>query len=48
LKEFNAEDNSALFSEEQEHAARLRDQAIMAERSAVPGMLKPSEIDNDL
>ena len=48
LKEFSAEDNSALFSEEQEQAAREREQAIMAERSAVPGMLKPSEIDSDL
>lgn len=48
LKEFSIEDNSALFSEEQEKAAREREQAIMAERSAVPGMLKPSEIDNDL
>ena len=48
LKEFSAEDNSALFVEEQEKAAREREQAIMAERQAVPGMLKPSEIDNDL
>ena len=48
LKEFSSEDNSALFSEEQEKAAQERQQAIMAERSAVPGMLKPSEIDNDL
>jgi exportin-1 len=48
LKEFSAEDNSALFAEEQESAMREREQAIMAERSAVPGMLKPSEIDNDL
>jgi exportin-1 len=48
LKEFSAEDNSALFSEEQESAARVREQTIMAERSAVPGILKPSEIDNDL
>lgn len=48
LKEFSAEDNSALYVEEQEKAIREREQAIMAERSAVPGMLKPSEIDNDL
>ena len=48
LKEFSIEDNSALYSEEAEQAAREREQAIMAERSAVPGMLKPSEIDNDL
>lgn len=48
LKEFNAEDNSALFSEEQERERNQQEQAMMAQRSAVPGMLKPSEIDNDL
>ena len=48
LKEFSAEDNSALYAEEREKAAREQEQAIMAERSAVPGILKPSEIDNDL
>lgn len=48
LKEFNSEDNSALFTEETEQAQRAREQAILAERSSVPGMLKPSEIDNDL
>lgn len=48
LKEFSLEDNSALFSEEQEKAAREQEQALMAQRSAVPGILKPSEIENDL
>lgn len=48
LKEFSAEDNSALFNEENEKVKREREQAIMAHRSAIPGMLKPSEIDNDL
>ncbi len=48
LKEFSAEDNTALYSEENEQAARERDMALMAERSAIPGLLKPSEIDNDL
>ena len=46
LKEFSAEDNSALFVEEQEKAAREREQAIRAQRSAVPGMLKPSEVEH--
>ncbi|KAL7573078.1 hypothetical protein ACA910_018764 [Epithemia clementina (nom. ined.)] len=46
LKEFSAEDNSALFAEEQEQAAREREQAIRAQRSAVPGMLKPSEVEH--
>lgn len=48
LKEFSSEDNTALYTEEQEKAAQERQQAIMAQRSAVPGMLKPSEIDSDL
>lgn len=48
LKEFSAEDNSALFSEEQERERMQREQQLMAERSQVPGMLKPAEIDNDL
>ena len=48
LKEFSAEDNSALFVEEQERAVREREQAIHAQRSAVPGMLNQTEIDNDL
>lgn len=48
LKEFNAEDNSALFTEEQERAQKEREQQLQAERSAVPGILKPSEIDDDL
>lgn len=48
LKQFSSEDNSALYTEEQEKAANEREQVMMAQRSAVPGMLKPSEIDNDL
>ena len=48
LKQFSSEDNSALYTEEQEQAARQREEAMMRERQAVPGMLKPSEIDNDL
>ena len=48
LKEFNAEDNSALYSEEEDAERQRRELAMRAERSAVPGMLKPSEIDHDL
>jgi len=49
LKEFNAEDNSALFTEEQERERRQQEMALMAERSSIPGMIKPSDvIDNDL
>ena len=48
LKKFSSEDNSALFTEEREKAAREQEHALMAQRSAVPGILKPSEIDNDL
>uniref|UniRef100_A0A7S2V9Y0 Exportin-1 n=1 Tax=Entomoneis paludosa TaxID=265537 RepID=A0A7S2V9Y0_9STRA len=45
LKEFSSEDNAALFTEEKEREARQREQALLAQRSAVPGMLKPSEIE---
>lgn len=48
LKEFSAEDNSALYAEEQERERRQREQEAMALRSAVPGMMKPDEIDDDL
>jgi exportin-1 len=48
LKEFSVEDNTGLFSEENEHAARKIEEAVYAQRSAVPGLLKPSEIDDDL
>ncbi|KAG7366980.1 CRM1 C terminal-domain containing protein [Nitzschia inconspicua] len=48
LKEFSSEDNSALFMEEKERAAQAQQQAAMAQRNAIPGMLKPSEIDDDL
>ena len=48
LKEFSVEDNSGLYAEEQERAAREREQALMAQRQAIPGMLRPAEIDNDL
>jgi hypothetical protein len=37
-----------LFLEENEIKAQAEQQAAMAERNAIPGMLKPSEIDNDL
>jgi exportin-1 len=48
LKEFSVEDNSGLFSEEQEQEMRQREEMIRAQRSEIPGMLKPSEIDSDL
>jgi len=49
LKEFSAEDNTSLFSEEQDAQQRQRMQAQEAHQSAVPGLLKPSEIiDEDL
>lgn len=48
LKEFSAEDNSEMFNDEAEQRKRQQEQAIHAHRSAVPGLLKPSEIDNDL
>lgn len=48
LKEFSAEDNSALFSEERERDAKERQLQLQAERSSVPGILRPSELDDDL
>jgi exportin-1 len=49
LKEFSSEDNTALYTEEQEQERVQREQTMMAQRSAVPGMMKPSEVvDDDL
>mmetsp|Transcript_3614 Transcript_3614/g.7085 ORF Transcript_3614/g.7085 Transcript_3614/m.7085 type:complete len:1087 (-) Transcript_3614:57-3317(-) len=49
LKEFSVEDNSGLFGEEAEAQQRQQMEAQQAYRSAVPGLLKPSEIiDDDL
>lgn len=49
LKEFSAEDNSGLFGEELDAQERQQLEAREAHRSAVPGLLKPSEIiDEDL
>jgi len=44
LKEFSVEDNSSLYGEEQEAQKRQQLEAQKAHRSAVPGLLKPSEI----
>jgi exportin-1 len=48
LKEFSVEDNSGLFQEETDKEARQKIEETQMLRSAVPGILKPSEIDNDL
>ena len=48
LKEFSVEENKDLFSEEAEAEERRKQEAMQAQRSAVPGLLKPSEIDEDL
>lgn len=48
LKEFSGEDNSQLFSEEKERQTQQQEQAMMAERSAVPGLVKPEVFDDDL
>jgi len=48
LKEFSVEDNSGLFGEEAEREARQREEALRQHRSAVPGLLKPDEVDDDL
>lgn len=49
LKEFSVEDNSALYSEEKEIETRQREEIEKAQRSAIPGLVKPSDIiDDDL
>ena len=48
LKEFSVEDNSGLFQEEADLERLQRQEDELAQRQAVPGILKPSEIDNDL
>jgi exportin-1 len=51
LKEFSIEDNSGLFSEETEWEAKKKEDARQVQQQSVPGMLKPSEIeeiDSDL
>jgi len=48
VKEFSSEDNSGLFQEEADMKAKEERDAMLRERSAVPGILKPSEIDEDL
>jgi len=48
LKEFSAEDNSGLFQEEADMEKMQQLEAERAQRQSVPGILKPSEIDNDL
>jgi exportin-1 len=49
LKEFSAEDSSALSlqGEEQERLAKEREQAVVNERYAIPGMVKPVDIIDD-
>lgn len=49
LKEFSLEDNTGLFNEEKELELLQKQEREQAQRSAVPGILKPSEIiDDDL
>jgi len=47
LKEFSVEDNQGLFQEEQDERLRQQNEQLAGQRSAVPGMLKPSEIDDE-
>ena len=47
MSESSYYDNSGLFSEETDEAKIQQEKAVLTERSAIPGMLKPSEIDSD-
>ncbi len=46
IKEFSGEDNSELFAEEREAQVRMQQQALLMQKQAIPGMLKPNEIDD--
>lgn len=49
LKEFSSDnDNSEMFSEERDREKLEQEKALLAQRSAVPGLLKPSEIDTEI
>lgn len=48
LKEFSVEDNSCLYNEEVEKKQHEKAQEVQNQRCSVPGLLKPSEIDDDL
>mmetsp|Transcript_47984 Transcript_47984/g.71095 ORF Transcript_47984/g.71095 Transcript_47984/m.71095 type:complete len:1091 (-) Transcript_47984:476-3748(-) len=48
LKEFSGDDNAGLFQEEADMQQQQQAAAIQDRRTAVPGILKPSEIDTDL
>jgi exportin-1 len=47
-KEFESEDNSELFIEETEATLAMNRQEQWAYMASVPGLLKPSEMDDDL
>mmetsp|Transcript_40781 Transcript_40781/g.49653 ORF Transcript_40781/g.49653 Transcript_40781/m.49653 type:complete len:1093 (-) Transcript_40781:637-3915(-) len=48
LKEFSLEDNSGLFQEEADQRTTKEQEEAYQKRVAIPGLLKPSEIDDDL
>ena len=48
LTEFQVEDNQGLFDEEKQASLAAQQQQQHAARSAVPGMLKPSEIQGEM
>lgn len=46
LKEFSGDDNAELFLEEKETEAQLRAQSEREAAMRIPGMLKPSQIED--
>ena len=48
LKEFSLEDNSGLFQEETDQRTTKEQEEAYQKRVAIPGLLQPSEIDDDL
>ena len=45
IKEFSGEDNEELFLQEKEQQQRAKQQALLQERAAIPGMLTQQEKD---
>lgn len=47
IKEFSGEDNADLFAEERDAQLRMQQQALLAQKQSIPGMLNPYDIDDN-
>lgn len=48
MKEFNSTDNTDMFLEEKELLLAQQAEQDLKRRAAIPGMLKPSEVDDGM